>query len=399
MSSYQELNKQLAHLLFAKKSKLDCQPIANAFHALNLPLLPYIHVAGTNGKGSVCEKISQTFTHAGYRCGKYTSPHISSFRERIQIDGQLISPQDIEQDLPPLLERFPSLTFFEIMTLLAFVYFARMKVDVAVIEVGLGGRLDATNCIQPRLSIITSIGWDHQHILGDTLEKIALEKGGIIKEGVPVILGPTANQKCLKHLVAEKKTLSFKVEGDFCSYDQENQAIAKRALEYLQDYFTLTKEAIGYGLKAKPPCRQEVLRFKNHQVILDMSHNPPGMAYLFKSLKAQYSNRSIIAFVSFSEGHDAQALASIIEMQCDKIYLLDLKHPRLLKKEFLKQNFTNYEAYVDINQAKKALKAGSTESLYLFVGSLYMMQEVRTAFSFQEMKDPILIQDGSFNFR
>lgn len=150
-----------------------------------------IHVAGTNGKGSVSHMLAAILQTAGYKTGLYTSPHLKDFRERIKVNGEMLSEKfvtDFTEKIKPLIEEI-SPSFFEITVAMAFDYFAEQKVDVAVIEVGLGGRLDSTNIINPELSVITNIGWDHMNLLGDTLEKIAFEKAGIIKEGIPVIVG------------------------------------------------------------------------------------------------------------------------------------------------------------------------------------------------------------------
>src|SRR6188474_782607 len=152
-----------------------------------------IHIAGTNGKGSVSHMLAAILQTAGYKTGLYTSPHLKDFRERIKVNGDEISEKFIiafTEKIRPLIEDIEP-SFFEITVAMAFDYFAEQKVDVAVIEVGLGGRFDSTNIITPELSVITNIGWDHMNILGDSLEKIAFEKGGIIKPGVPVIIGET----------------------------------------------------------------------------------------------------------------------------------------------------------------------------------------------------------------
>ena len=153
-----------------------------------------IHVTGTNGKGSVVYKIAKALEASGYKTGMYVSPHISSFRERITINGEMISEEDVVRNLQMINAIEPtlptSLSFFECVTGMAFNYFKEKKVDVAVIEVGLGGRLDSTNIINPELSVITSIGLDHQGILGNTITDIAREKAGIIKDGKPVVVGP-----------------------------------------------------------------------------------------------------------------------------------------------------------------------------------------------------------------
>ena len=150
-----------------------------------------IHIAGTNGKGSVSHMLAAIFQTAGYKTGLYTSPHLKDFRERIKVDGEMISENfviDFTEKIKPLIiEIEPS--FFEITVAMAFDYFEKEKVDIAIIETGLGGRLDSTNIITPELSVITNIGMDHMNLLGDSLEKIAFEKAGIIKQGVPVVIG------------------------------------------------------------------------------------------------------------------------------------------------------------------------------------------------------------------
>ena len=163
-----------------------CNSLGNPQHTFKS-----IHVAGTNGKGSTSHMLAAILQTAGYKTGLYTSPHLKDFRERIKIDGEMIKEEfviDFTEKIKPLIEEIEP-SFFEITVAMAFEYFAQQKVDVALIETGLGGRLDSTNIIIPELSIITNIGWDHMNLLGDSLEKIAFEKAGIIKEGIPVVVG------------------------------------------------------------------------------------------------------------------------------------------------------------------------------------------------------------------
>ncbi len=186
------------HRIGAAAYKADIQPTIDMMAALGNPENHFrsIHVAGTNGKGSVSHMLASILQEAGYKVGLYTSPHLVDFRERIRVNGEMIPQQEVvdfitrniyQSDNPA----FKNLSFFEMTVGMAFDYFARQKVDVAVVEVGMGGRLDSTNVILPELSIITNIGLDHTQFLGDTLEKIAAEKAGIIKEGVPVVVGET----------------------------------------------------------------------------------------------------------------------------------------------------------------------------------------------------------------
>ena len=183
------------HRIGAAAYKADIQPTIDMMNALGNPERKFrsIHVAGTNGKGSVSHFLASILQEAGYKVGLYTSPHLVDFRERIRINGEMIPQQEVVDFIThhSSLITEKHLSFFEMTVGLAFDYFAREKVDIAVIEVGMGGRLDSTNVITPLLSVITNIGLDHTQFLGNTLEKIAGEKAGIIKEGVPVVIGET----------------------------------------------------------------------------------------------------------------------------------------------------------------------------------------------------------------
>ena len=175
--------------------KADLTNTIKLCDALNNPQEKFktIHVAGTNGKGSVSHMLASILQTAGLKTGLYTSPHLKDFRERIKVNGEMINEKfviDFTEKINPLIEKIEP-SFFEITVAMAFDYFAEQKVDIAIIETGLGGRLDSTNIIIPELSVITNIGWDHMNLLGDSLEKIALEKAGIIKMAVPVVIGET----------------------------------------------------------------------------------------------------------------------------------------------------------------------------------------------------------------
>jgi dihydrofolate synthase/folylpolyglutamate synthase len=193
--SYIQLLRQLYKVNMYNPVKLGLENMEKLNHLLNNPLksIPVVHVTGTNGKGSVSLKIANALSACGIRTGLFTSPHISSFKERISIDGELITEEEVETFLPHIFElclehNIPA-TFFELTTALAFQKFSSAKCDAVVLEVGIGGRLDATNIVTPILSIITSVQLDHVSILGDTIEKIAFEKAGIIKPSIPILIG------------------------------------------------------------------------------------------------------------------------------------------------------------------------------------------------------------------
>src|SRR6187431_20462 len=192
--------------------KADLHNTIALCEALNDPHKKFksIHIAGTNGKGSVSHMLDAILQTAGYRTGLYTSPHLKNFRERIKVNGEEINERfiiDFTEKIKPLIEKIEP-SFFEITVAMAFDYFAEQKVDIAIIEVGLGGRFDSTNIITPELSVITNIGWDHMNILGDSLEKIAFEKAGIIKTNVPVVIGEMIpeTKPVFENIASEKNT-------------------------------------------------------------------------------------------------------------------------------------------------------------------------------------------------
>lgn len=304
-----------------------------------------VHVAGTNGKGSVALKIAKGLEAAGFRVGLYTSPHLVSFRERIQINGQMISERSVEKIwglISPFLTQ--ELSFFDCLTALAFMYFQQEQIDWAVIEVGMGGRLDATNVIQPLLTVITSIALEHTNILGDTLEKIAFEKGGIIKQGIPLIAGRTA--------------APFYPEAKYQAvltgfYDLQNQEVARLALEELK----LPEAAIQQGLAHRPPCRFEQVG----STILDVAHNPQGFKTLKEALRLFYPQEKFHFILAFSKDKDWQACVREIEEIGARISFVSSSHPRLL------------------NLGKKSLPEllGSTSHRDVICGSFYIMEEAK----------------------
>lgn len=282
-----------------------------------------IHVTGTNGKGSVVYKIAKALEASGYKTGMYVSPHISSFRERITINGEMISEEDVIKNLELINSIEPtlpsSLSFFECVTGMAFNYFKQQKVDVAVIEVGLGGRLDSTNIITPELSVITSIGMDHQGILGNTITDIAREKAGIIKDGKPVVVGPncphqqvTVSQyyhSQIYNIAGSHHSPYVPVVVDNYkneSYDTINTAIAREALKTLNatsnGKFVIPEDIIVSATQRRPMCRFEEFERKNSRgetirVILDVCHNQPGFEAMYATMKKVYPNADVRVMV------------------------------------------------------------------------------------------------------
>jgi dihydrofolate synthase/folylpolyglutamate synthase len=359
--------------------KLGLEPMQAMLAKLNNPEKNFrsIHIAGTNGKGSVSTKIAKGLEAAGYKVGLFTSPHISTFRERVQINGECIS----EEAMTTYFQAIGSeLTFFETVTLIAFLHFSAQQVDYAVIETGIGGRKDATNCICPELSIITSIGWDHTEILGDTLEAIAYEKAGIIKAGVPVIIGPTVPKEISTSPLTQ-------IQGPFSTYDEENSAIAACALTQLG----IAKQAIDKGCSKRPPCRLEEVVSHPHPIILDVAHNPDGIRALFTSLTNLYPSQKFSAIVGLSNSKDVTGCLKVLIEHVDHLYLVQAKHrgtPVQDLAEILDRlNFSSYtpSCIQDCIHHPGPL---------VICGTFFIMQEARESLGLQFPSDPIQLNES-----
>ena len=306
--------------------------------ALGAPSQQYqsIHIAGTNGKGTVSRMIYQTLRSAGKKVGLYTSPHISTFHERIEVDGALITDSEAEEGIRLIDRLHLETTFFELLTLLAFVHFAKKGVDVAVIEVGLGGRLDATNILSPLLSVITSIDFDHMHYLGDTIEKIAEEKAGIIKPHTPLLLGPHAKPISVFEKIAKERSAPlYQVQGDFAHFEEENRAVAKRAIELLP--WKISDAALQEGLQALPSCRFMRIH-KKTLVILDVAHNPAGIAKLLERIENQYRGEKVRFVAAFSADKAIDQMLSLLRQKTEAIDLAIAANPRAAYFEGVKSD-------------------------------------------------------------
>jgi dihydrofolate synthase/folylpolyglutamate synthase len=284
--------------------------------------LRFIHVAGTNGKGSTCAMLESIYRAAGLRVGLFTSPHLVSFRERIQVNRQLVSETEVVRlvaELQPLLKQFPAAhhpTFFEVVTVMALKFFAGQKCDLVIWETGLGGRLDATNIVTPLASVITNIAFDHEQWLGDTLEKIAFEKAGIIKPGVPAVTAADEPEAMavIEKIAREKRAPLNIIGGDAalrrpdsaarCPYlsllgehQRINAALALAVIEILQKQIPVTGENIRVGLAdANWPGRLQLIQTPDgKKILLDGAHNVAGAKVLRVALTGCGSSFSLSA--------------------------------------------------------------------------------------------------------
>lgn len=349
--------------------------------------LKYIHVAGTNGKGSVCTILSSIIDASGQKVGLFTSPHVFEYTERIKINNTEITREDFAKGVNDIIELADKnnvhLTEFEILTVLALNYFAKNNVDIVVLETGLGGRLDATNIIKkPICSIITHIDFDHTERLGDTIEKIAFEKAGIIKENRPVItnknnagfktIKETADEKSSEILICNEAP-NFLLENLALkgTYQAENLALAIKAIEFLnQNGFSIIQEQIESGLKeVKHSCRFEYIKEKN--IIIDGAHNPDGTKALRESLEHYFPNQNFKFIFGCLKNKDYPAMMKSLFTPKDDIY-------------FYEFNSQNACKYVDLSAVCEYKSKPFSEfvqdknDLTVVCGSFYMIKELLT---------------------
>ncbi len=378
-----------------------------------------IHVAGTKGKGSTASMIASALSAAGYKTGLYTSPHLHTFRERISINGHNIAQEEFStlvQRLKPEVEAvdqsgaYGQLTTFEILTAVAFTYFMEQKVDFQVLEVGLGGRLDATNVVRAEIAVITSISMDHAEILGDSLEKIAREKAGIIKPGATVVSSPQQREAeavieevCLKmgaNLVivgkdvtwgksaSDLKGQSFEVQGRVGSYtltipllgdyQLENAATAVAALEALP----IKADAIASGLaQTHWPGRLEIL---GHEplLVVDGAHNADSARRLRQALETSFAFDRLILILGTSLDKDIAGIVAELASLPSLAIVTRSRHPRAVEPDILRAELGKWGVTVEVAESVASAvecarsKAGSRD-LICATGSLFVTAEVR----------------------
>ncbi|MDR2086978.1 MAG: bifunctional folylpolyglutamate synthase/dihydrofolate synthase [Dysgonamonadaceae bacterium] len=363
-----------------------------------------IHVGGTNGKGSTSHLLASILQEAGYRTGLYTSPHLLDFRERIKVNGEMIDKAFVTGFIARNKAFFESIqpSFFELTTGMAFAYFAEQKVDVAVVEVGLGGRLDCTNVITPVLSIITNISFDHTHLLGNTLTAIAREKAGIIKSGVPSVIGEAEGEvKAFFQSLATGKMLFFvqddnpvlsstllpsgywefetrlypELINELGGYAQEkNTATVLYAIRLLKKIFMIPPQAVYKGFRrvienTGLQGRWQIVQY-NPKIVLDTGHNAGGMEYIVRQLRAEKYNRLHIVFGMVNDKDITSVLRLLPK---DAIYYFTQANiPRALASGLLAEQASVFglkgEIFYTTGEAFEAAKQKATKKDFIFVG-------------------------------
>lgn len=340
---------------------------------------PCIHIAGSNGKGSVATKIARALEAFGLTVGLYTSPHLFSYCERIAINSQPISEKQAEEGLAELLALSDDTTFFELTTLLAFEIFRKKQVDVAVIETGLGGRYDATNVIDPLVSVITSISKEHAHLLGEDLEAIAFEKAGIMKHAVPVVLGPKARQKIFYKEAERLKCPLYEVTQSFPFYDEENQAIAAMSLHVLSDRFGLNEQQIKEGLLVRPACRLE----QKGRILFDVAHNPDAFLCLAQAIAHLFPGRKTRYLIGLCKDKEIGDCLAVVCQAATHIHFVQAPTPRAATTKELAAALQHPIPYTCHEEVDSALihaleQAELADELLVVAGSFYIMPRAKT---------------------
>ena len=397
------------HRVGAAAYKADIQPTIDFMAALGNPERKFrsIHVAGTNGKGSVSHMLASILQEAGYKVGLYTSPHLLDFRERIRINGEMI-PQNAVVDFVDqhrdLFDRF-HLSFFEMTVGMAFDYFAKQKVDIAVIEVGMGGRLDSTNVIMPLLSVITNIGLDHTQFLGDTLEKIAAEKAGIIKDSVPVVIGetqPETTSVFLAAAAAHHAPITFADQhyhvdhiedytGELTGeYQKHNIATVLEAVEVLRNnsQFSILNSQLQQGLARVVTNTHLHGRWQTigtaPLTICETAHNEPGIRAMIGKLQTMHYGRLHLVYGCVND-KDFRHILQLLKECCSDTseptwYFTQPSVPRGLPVGDLQATAHELgiegEAYPDVRQAIAAARAAADkDDLVLVTGSIFLVAD------------------------
>lgn len=356
-----------------------------------------VHIGGTNGKGSTSSLIASVLQQAGYKVGLYTSPHLLDFRERIRINGEEISKEfvvDFIENNKSFLEA-NRLSFFEMTVGMAFQYFSHQKVDVAIIEVGLGGRLDSTNIITPLLSVITNIGWDHMNLLGNTLEEIAFEKAGIIKENIPVVIGEFTNET---RKVFEKEAKLKNAPIYFAStiddipeldsdlkgnYQVHNKKTAYQALQLLKNHFSIADDNVIKGFlnvekNTGVKGRWTVLSEKP-LIVADTAHNKNGLEIVMTQVHQQKFDKLFMVFGVVND-KDIDSILPYLPKKAE-YFVAKPNVPRGLEAVILKDKLTangfNATAFNSIPEAFQYAKKQATINDMIYIGgSTFVVAEV-----------------------
>lgn len=407
----------------------DLSRVETLLHRLGDPQFQFrsIHIAGTKGKGSTAAIIESCLRAAGYRTGLYTSPHLIEFTERIQVDHQPIQDADLVdlvEKLKPHVAALPQISTYELTTALAFMYFAEQAVKCAVVEVGLGGRLDATNVVRPMVSVISSLSYDHTHLLGNSLTEIALEKAGIIKSGVPVVIAPQQieAERAIRKVASQRAAPLVQLNRDwhyasgdhdlsgqtFQVWDErgnkqpeelwmpllghhqvQNAALAFAALQLAaSNGLVLDREAIRQGIRQVSwPGRFQLLR-DDPAVVLDSAHNRDSALRLRIALDDYFPGRPVTMIFGASSDKDVRGMFLELSPRVSRLLLTQSSHPRAEDPESLARVAEAFgfqsETVTPVSVAlQHALQTSEPDDVILATGSIFVVGSALAAWNEQ----------------
>ncbi len=415
---YQSAWKFLDDLQFFK-IKLGLDSMRSFLARLGRPeeRLRFIHLAGTNGKGSTGAMLHAILSRAGFRTGFYTSPHLTCVRERFRIGEEYISEEEFATCAEKIIKILGEdrITYFEFTTALAFLWFAARNCDLVVLETGLGGRLDATNVVTPLVSVITNVAMDHEAYLGDTIEQVAAEKGGIVKEGVPVVCGAEGAAAAIIEKICRERNAPLCLLGrDFSAsgstrgwqyrgrgasladlpmnlagaHQVTNGAIVLAALECLADHgVPVTEEKIRAGLAAvRWPGRMEMVTVRRgrgeRRVLIDGAHNPAGAESLARELAGGFPRRRLVVLWAAMSDKDVAATLGRIAPLADVLVLSRPEYERSAAPEDMAAMLNGFRGVVHCRERVAdgldlALSEAGPDDLVLVAGSLYLVGQAR----------------------
>jgi dihydrofolate synthase/folylpolyglutamate synthase len=413
LSAYERTLEWLYGLRAAKGMDFKLDRMAKVLRQLGDPhhAFPAIHVAGTNGKGSVAAMLHSILTCAGYRVGIYVSPHLVRFTERIRVGRDEVAPDTVVRLAGEVRAASKNVgvepTFFELVTLMAFLHFSRSPVDVCVIEVGLGGRLDATNVIDPLVTVITTIGLDHTEFLGESIARVAAEKAGAIKPTRPVVVGNVGveAERVIVDIATERQAPIYRMgrdyrwswENGFCfegighswpglslalrgPHQHDNAATALAAVAVLAEQFPVLEEAVRHGLDSVEwPGRLQVVSGEP-MIVLDCAHNLDGVLALGRALPSLIGKRAVHVLFAVMKDKDWQPMVDELGPACASATTTEVHAPRCLEAAALAESFRRYcptAAQVSVPEAWQEVcrKAGPAD-VVLVTGSLFLVGAV-----------------------
>lgn len=396
---------------------------------------PVVHIAGTKGKGSTAAMVASILGAAGYKAGFYSSPHLQDFTERIQVHGEPISREKLVErvdQIRPLVAQVPEITTFEITTAIAFIEFYKRQVDVAVVEVGLGGRLDATNVVDPLVSVITSLSFDHMNVLGDSIAQIAAEKGGIIKTKRPVVLAPQWKEaREVIEKIAEERKAPLTIIGrdyfygehsrslngqtfflwskddqelvnDYISsggrtewepehfsipllgtHQVENAATAYATIQILRENsLTINRESISAGFaRVNWPGRFEIIQ-KSPLIIIDSAHNQDSALRLRLAIDDYLNGKPIVLLFGSSEDKDVRGMYSHLLPRVKTLVATRSTHPRAMEPNLLVELANQFAKHAIETQTieeglNEAIKQAGKDAAIMVTGSIFVVAAVR----------------------